>query len=267
MTMPTGAGRKRSSKNNRIPQGITNSPVPAVSVVIPVMNEARTLARVIREARRVHPHTEVIVVANGSKDGSAELARRLGARVMQYDKALGHDVGRSVGAYAAKGSILLFIDGDIVIPAGKLRPFVAAIERGADIALNSYSGVVSKTKVHSVVLSKHALNILLSRPRLKGASLTAIPHAMSRRAVDEIGGELLSVPPKAQAAALLAGLNMLAVSYVEVGKSNPKKRKGTDPLTNLIVGDHLEAVHYLLKRSDKRGGRPDLGRNRELVNG
>ncbi|MCL6456626.1 MAG: glycosyltransferase [Gorillibacterium sp.] len=256
--------KKRSRSRSR---SIVNSLTPVVSVVIPVMNEARTLTRVILEARRVHPRTEVIVVVNGSRDGSGELSKRTGARVVHYDQALGHDVGRSVGAYAAKGSILLFIDGDIIIPAKKLKPFIKAVERGADVALNSYSGAVTRKKVHSVVLSKHALNILLSMPHLRGASLTAIPHALSRKAVEEIGGEMLSVPPKAQAAAALAGLNMLTVSYVEVGKTNPRKRKGRDPLTNLIVGDHLEAVHYLLKLSDQRGGKSDMGRKRELVIG
>ncbi|MBC8080425.1 MAG: glycosyltransferase [Gorillibacterium sp.] len=247
------------------PRCIINSPNPVVSVIIPVMNEARTLGQVILEARRVHRHTEVIVVINGSRDGSEKLSRRMGARVVRYDQALGHDVGRSVGAFAAKGSILLFIDGDIVIPAKKLKPFVEAIEKGVDIALNSYNGAVKKRKVHGVVLSKHALNIMLSKPFLRGASLTAIPHAISRRALEEIGGELLSVPPKAHTAAALAGLNMKTVGYVEVGKTNPRKRKGRDPLTNLIVGDHLEAMHYLIKHNNKRAGKSDLGRKRELV--
>jgi glycosyltransferase involved in cell wall biosynthesis len=77
---------------------IRNSKSPRVTVVIPIYNERKTLARVIEEAYKVHPKTEVIVVANGSTDGSKKIARQMGARVISFDFPLGHDVGRSVGA-------------------------------------------------------------------------------------------------------------------------------------------------------------------------
>src|SRR6202022_1091065 len=91
---------------------IRNSLQPKVSVVIPVMNERRTLASVIQQVHRIHADTEVIVVVNGSTDGSLKLAKRMGARVIAFDFPLGHDVGRSIGAAAAKGEIILFTDGD-----------------------------------------------------------------------------------------------------------------------------------------------------------
>ena len=84
-----------------------NHPHPCVSVIIPAMNEAGKISAVIAEARAVHPETEVIVVANGCKDQTAAVAERMGAKVLSYAEPLGHDVGRSVGAEAAKGRILL----------------------------------------------------------------------------------------------------------------------------------------------------------------
>ena len=83
------------------------SPHPCVSVIIPAMNEAGKISAVIAEARAVHPETEVIVVANGCKDQTATVAERMGAKVLSYAEPLGHDVGRSVGAEATKGRILL----------------------------------------------------------------------------------------------------------------------------------------------------------------
>ncbi|WP_435170053.1 glycosyltransferase family 2 protein [Paenibacillus glycanilyticus] len=243
-------------------------PNPAVSVIIPVMNEKSTIGRVIREAAKVHPRTEVIVVANGSTDGSIAIARKMGARVLQFGKPLGHDVGRTIGALEAKGEVLLFIDGDMVISAANLRPFIYAVrEKGVDAALNNYSGPVRKAKVHSVVLAKHALNAVLQRPDLKGMSFTAVPHAISRRCLDTIGAEALSVPPLAHAMAVKQGLKVKAVHTVNVGKINKRRpeRERKNPLERLILGDHLEAIYWLLSCTDERGGFEDRLRKREMA--
>lgn len=245
-----------------------NSTQPKVSVIIPVMNERRTLAAVIRESRKIHKEIEVIVVINGSTDGSKEIALKLGAKVVCFDKPLGHDVGRSMGAAHAIGEYLLFTDGDIVIPAYRLKPFIGALEKGVDIALNKYLGVTRSSTVHNVVLAKHALNAIVSQPQLKGASLTTIPHAIRRDALEKIGIEQLAVPPKAQAMAAFLGLKVRAVHYVNVGTTNPRKRrKRPDPLEKLIVGDHLEAISWYLQQTDARGGYTDFSRMRELVRG
>ncbi|CAM3524508.1 glycosyltransferase [Paenibacillus lupini] len=243
-------------------------PNPIVSVIIPVMNERSTIGRVIREAAKVHPRTEVIVVANGSKDGSIAIARKMGARVLQYEKPLGHDVGRTMGALEAKGEVLLFIDGDMVISASHLRPFIHAVkERGVDAALNNYSGPVHKVNVHSVVLAKHALNAVLQRPDLKGISFTAVPHAISRKCLDTIGASALSVPPLAHAMAVKEGLKVAAVHAVNVGKLNKPRpeRERKNPLERLILGDHLEAIYWLLSCTDERGGFEDRLRKREMA--
>ncbi|GIP38493.1 hypothetical protein J31TS4_17730 [Paenibacillus sp. J31TS4] len=260
--------KRRRYRSSRSLAPIHSYRHPKVSVIIPVKNEVRTIARVIREAGKVHKRTEVIVVANGSTDGSKEVAKRMGARVISYRKPLGHDVGRSVGARKARGNILLFTDGDIVIPAYKLRRLVRAVRRGTDVALNKYMGRIANRKVHSVVLAKYALNTLLSRPSLRGASLTTIPHAMSRRALEQIGTSRLAVPPKAQAAAIAAGLKIRAVTYIDVGRTNPRKRGprgGPNPVKELILGDHLEAIYEYIRRTGKRGRHTDLKRQRSLL--
>ncbi|WNS43376.1 glycosyltransferase [Paenibacillus sp. MMS20-IR301] len=249
------------------PLPAVNHPEPYVSVIIPAMNEERTILGVIAGARGVHPRCEVIVVVNGSADRTADIARSAGADVIVYEQPLGHDVGRSVGASAAKGEILLFTDGDLVIPAPQLRPFVKAVGGGADIALNDYSGPVRSSIPHPVVLSKHVLNLLLGRSDLKGCSLTAVPHAISRRALDMLGTPLLSRPPLAHARAVLDGLQVTAVRGVPVGRMNAVRRKsgGSDPLKEVILLDHLEAVALLLERRGQRAGFSDGTRRREMV--
>lgn len=231
------------------------------------MNEAKTIAGVIAAARGVHPRCEVIVIVNGSADNTAEIARSLGAHVISFEQPLGHDVGRSVGAAVAKGKILLFTDGDLVIPASELRPFVRAIRAGTDVALNDYSGPVRSQFPHPVVLAKYSLNIMLGRPDLKGYSLTAVPHALSRKAFAVLGSGLLSRPPLAYAHAVLERLSVKAVHKVPVGKLNAvrRKRRGRDPLQEVILSDHLDAVNLLLEHKGERAGFSDGTRRREMV--
>ena len=256
--------RQHSREFASLPSVVTS---PYVSVIIPVMNERSTIGSVVREARSVHTSTEVIVVANGSTDGSDQIAERAGARVLRYPQPLGHDVGRTAGALAAQGEVLLFIDGDMIIPAARLRPFIHKIEAGADVALNHYSGPTNKRHVHRVVLAKHVLNELLSRPDLKGMSMTAVPHAMSRKALETIGAEHLSIPPMAHAIAIHKGLRLTPAQAIDVGKINKKRTKegAVDPLEQLIDNDHLQSIRWMIEHAGPRGGYSDLDRQRHLV--
>ncbi|WP_226001791.1 glycosyltransferase family 2 protein [Paenibacillus sp. BJ-4] len=235
-----------------------------VSVIIPAMNEQKTIGAVIREARRVHPHTEVIVVENGSSDRTAKVALAAGARVISFPEPLGHDVGRRIGAEAASGQVLLFLDGDIVIPYVRLRPFIQAICAGADIVLNDYHGPVNHTSVHPVVDAKHVLNILSNRADLGGASMTAIPHAISQRALKKIGLKSLEKPPLFQAMSIVSGLRVVTVYGIAVGRMNAtrKKQNGKDPLVDVIVQDHLDAISWITSHLGTRAGFIDLGRKR-----
>ncbi|KGE20740.1 glycosyltransferase family 2 protein [Paenibacillus wynnii] len=258
---------RRPARPARETAALVNHPEPLVSVIIPAMNEAGTIARAIAGARGVHPRCEVIVVANGSADRTVEIAQSCGARVISYAEPLGHDVGRSIGAEVAKGEILLFTDGDLVLSSAQLRPFVMAVSGGVDVALNNYSGPVHRSRPHPVVLSKHVLNIILQRPDLKGCSMTAVPHALSRRAFQVLGSDLLSRPPVAYVHAVMEGLRVEPVHIVPVGKINAVRRKkgGRDPLQQLVIADHLEAIALLLKRRGSRAGFTDGIRRREMV--
>ncbi|MEW9700274.1 glycosyltransferase family 2 protein [Paenibacillus sp. SI8] len=256
-----------TQRNHRISSVTLHRQQPTVSVIIPVYNEARTLAKVIRQAFLVHPRTEVIVVDNGSTDGSKSVAARLGARVISYESPLGHDVGRSLGAMEAKGDVLLFFDADFVVPAKEAKPLIKAVQQGVDVALNKYNGITSTVNVHRVVLAKHALNAILSRTDLLGASMTTIPHAISRKAFHTIGAENLAVPPLAQTIAAERGLHIKAIQLVPVGSRNRVRRraKAVDPVGDLIIGDHLEAIQWLIQASDERAGLRDLTRIRETM--
>ncbi|MBP2002123.1 hypothetical protein J2Z69_003180 [Paenibacillus shirakamiensis] len=272
-TRRTPAPRRSRPRTARVkkpdPWQIQQHPNPEVSIIIPAMNERSTIVDVLWEANQVDPKSEIIVVVNGSTDGTDGLAQLHGAKLLRYPYALGHDVGRRVGAETARGNILLFLDADMRVPAKDLRHFVEAIRQGTDVALNDYSGPVHRLVAHPVVLAKHTLNLMLQRPDLEGASMTAVPHALSRNALYQIGMASLEIPPLAQAIAITRGMNVRRVHQVSAGKLNASRPKiqGTDPLSSLVIGDHLEAVHWLVQHLGPRGGQPDLGRQRDRVRG
>lgn len=83
-----------------------------ISVIIPVLNESPTIASVI-EFARVSPNvSEVIVVDDGSIDGTPEIARRAGAKVVT-STLLGKGASMEDGLWAASNELIVFLDGDL----------------------------------------------------------------------------------------------------------------------------------------------------------
>jgi glycosyltransferase involved in cell wall biosynthesis len=94
---------------------------PRISVVIPVHNGARFLAQALRSIQTKNGWTvEIIVVDDGSSDGSADVARRFpGVRVLTQENA-GAAAARNAGIRASSGDWITFLDSDDLWPPGRL---------------------------------------------------------------------------------------------------------------------------------------------------
>lgn len=85
-----------------------------VSAVVPAFNEEKTVGAVVRVLSLAPSVDEVIVVDDGSLDGTAKEAKRNGANVFSLPENAGKGSAMIRGVAMAKGSVILFVDADVV---------------------------------------------------------------------------------------------------------------------------------------------------------
>lgn len=113
-----------------------------VSVVVPAYNEERYLGRCLAAlAHQTYPASlfEVIVVNNGSTDGTAEIARQYGAQVV-FEPRKGVARARQAGFEVARGDVIASTDADAVVPPFWVASIAAHFQ--GDLALGAVYGPV-----------------------------------------------------------------------------------------------------------------------------
>jgi len=112
------------------------TPSPEFSIVMPCLNESKTLGRCIDKAlasfEELGIEGEVIVADNGSTDGSIEIARSRGVRVVPVT-VRGYGAALSTGIAAARGTFVIMGDADDTYDFSNLRPFVESLRAGYDL--------------------------------------------------------------------------------------------------------------------------------------
>ena len=119
-----------------------------LSIVMPCLNEAKTLPECIKKAQRFLRESgvegEVIVADNGSTDGSLRIAEELGARVVNVPHK-GYGAALSEGIFEAKGRFVIMGDSDDSYDFLGLQPFVDKLREGYDLVMgNRFLGGISK---------------------------------------------------------------------------------------------------------------------------
>ncbi|MGH7764708.1 MAG: glycosyltransferase family 2 protein [Candidatus Dormibacteraceae bacterium] len=115
-----------------------------VSIVMPCLNEAETLAACIQKAQRaIDEHglaSEIIVADNGSTDGSQMIARELGARVVDVARK-GYGSALIGGIDAARGRFVIMGDADDSYDFTAIRPLLEKLREGSDLVVgNRFAG-------------------------------------------------------------------------------------------------------------------------------
>jgi hypothetical protein len=135
-----------------------------LSIVLPCLNEAETIETCVRKARgsleRLGVRGEVVVADNGSADGSQELARRAGARVVPVPRP-GYGAALRGGIEAAHGRYVLMADADDSYALDDIGAFVDALRAGTGLVMgNRFAGGIEPRAMP--LLHRYVGNPLLS---------------------------------------------------------------------------------------------------------
>jgi len=117
---------------------------PALSVVIPARDEEAGLPGVLEEIREaLDPRKvryEIIVVDDGSADGTGEAARAAGARVVRHPYGIGNGAAVKSGIRAARAPVIALLDGDGQHPPGDLPRLLEALTPEYDMVVGARLG-------------------------------------------------------------------------------------------------------------------------------
>jgi len=150
------------------------------SIIVPVYNEAENLKKLLGQIHAVGlPASEIIVVDDGSIDGSAEIAMAAGAHVVRHPYNIGNGAAVKSGMRAAKGRTIVLLDGDGQHKPEDIPKLLADVERYHMVVGARAKG--SKLRMHRN-LANLLYNLLASYvTRFKVEDLTSGFRAMRRR--------------------------------------------------------------------------------------
>jgi rSAM/selenodomain-associated transferase 2 len=151
-----------------------------LSVIIPALDEARCIGATLDAAARLGAGVEVIVVDGGSADGTREVARGRGARVVEAERGRGAQM--HAGARASSGEVLWFLHADTLAPPD-------AVERIAE-ALSDPRAVGGNFRIRfdGERAAARFLTWLYPRLRLLGLAYGDSGFFVRRAAYDRAGG-------------------------------------------------------------------------------
>jgi dolichyl-phosphate beta-glucosyltransferase len=127
---------------------------PDISLIIPAYNEAERIGKSLLSAQNYLKDNfetyEIVVVDDGSTDGTANLARNYGdsVKVFQLERNSGKGAAVRKGMLESSGRIRVFSDADFSTPIYELKKIIGELESGADICIGSRAIQPELIKVH-----------------------------------------------------------------------------------------------------------------------
>jgi glycosyltransferase involved in cell wall biosynthesis len=150
-----------------------------VSIIIPTKNARKGVTRLLsslhENIRWIH---EVIVVDSYSSDGTAAISKSLGARVIM--SRAGRSEARNIGATAARGEYVLFLDSDMEVKSDIVERCIQAVrKKGAEAV------IVPEITVGNSLTSRARM---VERYSYRNGSIHATPCFLKRRMFIDLGG-------------------------------------------------------------------------------
>lgn len=108
-----------------------------LSIILPCLNEADSLKKLLPTLKQLYADTEIIVVNDGSTDDSANVAEQAGARVISHPYSMGNGAAIKSGARVARGDILVFMDADGQHDPKDIDKLLAALAQGHEMVVGA----------------------------------------------------------------------------------------------------------------------------------
>jgi glycosyltransferase involved in cell wall biosynthesis len=211
-----------------------------LTFVIPAYNEGDAVDRVIYKIRELRPRAEILVVDDGSKDNTADVARKAGARVIRHPYNKGNGAAVKTGLRNATGDVVLLLDADgqhppedierVLAPIGEYDLVVGARTRQSESAwIRDFGNAIFNTL--ATYLSGREIPDLTSGFRaMKRDHIMEFIHLLPN---------LYSYPTTSTLAFIKAGYN---VKFVPI-----RARKGTGRSNTKILRDGVRAIVIILR--------------------
>ncbi|MFC4596968.1 hypothetical protein [Cohnella hongkongensis] len=241
---------------------LTPVPLQRKAAAVVCAGESEASSSLVLAQLEALPLQEIVIVAGRPSEQLFARAREVGnALVVGYPDPVDPDIGRALGAKLTGADTVLFVDGDDAVEADLLARFLWECEAGLDVVLNDLSSRMRTFRQRQPIERlREFLNVTLKREDLTINSLSALPFALSRRALEAIGAAKLAVPARAHALAILKGLRIGTGGFAASGTLP----NAADARWKKAAGDHAEAWKEAF---DARGSRmqfADLARHRAL---
>jgi hypothetical protein len=134
---------------------------PYLSVILPALNEEANVRNAILSARS--PDAEILVVDGGSGDGTVEQAERAGASVIRG--ARGRALQQNRGAAEARGSVLVFLHADTLLPKDYVaHVFETLMDRRVALGAFRFKTNLRRAPIRGIEMSTHFRSTTLRLP-------------------------------------------------------------------------------------------------------
>lgn len=236
----------------------------SLSIIFPVWNSKEILLAMIKVCEKLNP-SEIIIVADEECNVIKELRNNKLCSFVIRDTNLQEDTGRLLGIKAAKGDVLLFLDGDIMLPQKTLAEFVEPIQsRNADVVLHKLEHYIKKNQILSPnMVWSQVINEVLDRNDLKIDSLQSYPHALTKEIVKVIGPNTFTNPILAHMKIIDHGWRISRVQgpdFIQLKQIHPYHEKNKTNYRN-----HFEALSEWFLYKGIRGGFTNGGKRIDIL--
>lgn len=108
-----------------------------LSIIMPAKNEEQGLAKFLPDLRAMYPDDEIIVVNDGSTDGTVAICEQYGVKVHHHPQSMGNGAAIKSGARVASGDVLVFMDADGQHDPADIQRMLLKFDEGYDMVVGA----------------------------------------------------------------------------------------------------------------------------------